>query len=357
MSRLVIIDDSESTLLFMKDLMQRNLPECEVWMFADPVAGLKWCLQFDVDLVVVDYIMPKINGLSFIEAFHRDPARRDVPIVMVTTNDVKDTRYMALQLGATDFLTKPIDEVEFLTRVRNLLALSRSHRALADRATWLAGEVRKATQTLVEREREAVLVLSRAAEHRDPETGAHLVRMAGYSRLIAAGLSLSPDLVETIFAAAPMHDVGKIGLPDTILLKPDKLDADEYQAMQRHTVYGWEILRGSTSPLLQMAADIALRHHEKFDGSGYPDGLGGEDIPLVGRITALADVLDALTSVRPYKPAWHMDSARAYIEGERGRHFDPACVDSLFAAWEAVASPAPDRPPPAEAACSHGRKM
>ncbi len=340
MSRLVIIDDSESTLLFMKDLMQRNLPECEVWMFADPVAGLKWCLQFEVDLIVVDYIMPGINGLGFIEAFRRDPVRRDVPIVMVTTNDVKDTRYMALQLGATDFLAKPVDEVEFLTRVRNLLALSHSHRALADRAAWLAGEVRTATEALVEREREAVLVLSRAAEHRDPETGAHLVRMAGYARVIAAGLSLPREVVETIHAAAPMHDVGKIGIPDTILLKPDKLDAAEIEAMRRHTVYGWEILRGSTSPLLQMAADIALRHHEKFDGSGYPGGLAGSDIPLVGRITALADVFDALTSMRPYKQAWRMDEARAYIESERGRHFDPACVDSLFTAWDAVAAPA-----------------
>ena len=350
MSRLVIIDDSESTLLFMKDLVQRNLPQCEVWMFADPSAGLKWCLQFEVDLVVVDYIMPGINGLGFIEAFRRDPARRDVPIVMVTSNDVKDTRYMALQLGATDFLAKPIDEVEFLTRVRNLLALSRSHRALADRASWLAGEVRRATRALVEREREAVLVLSRAAEHRDPETGAHLVRMAGYARVIAAGLSLPAEQVETIHAAAPMHDVGKIGIPDTILLKPGRLDAAEVEAMRRHTIYGWEILRGSTSPLLQVAADIALRHHERFDGSGYPDGLAGGDIPLVGRITALADVFDALTSTRPYKRAWPMDEARAHIESERGRHFDPACVDSLFSAWDTLATPASDCAAPLVAA-------
>lgn len=333
MNQLAIIDDSESTLQSMRELVQRNVPGCEVRTFVDPTAALDWCRQTAVDLVIVDYIMPKMNGLEFIEAFRRDHCRRDVPIIMVTTNDVKDTRYMALQLGAADFLTKPIDEIEFVTRVSNLLALSRSTRALANRAQWLASEVRKATRALVEREREAVLVLSRAAEHRDPETGAHLVRMAGYSRVIAEGLGLPAEEVEMIHVAAPMHDVGKIGLPDTILLKPGKLTAEEFETMKLHTVYGWEILRGSSSPLLQMAAEIALNHHEKYDGTGYPAGLNGSRIPLVGRITALADVFDALTSVRPYKSAWRMDDARTFIAGERGHHFDPACVDSLFASW------------------------
>jgi len=334
--RVVLVDDSESSLTFMAGLI-KTLPDCEAVTFQDSAEALAWCGSNDQDLVIVDYIMPSLDGLHFIEALRSNRAKADVPVVMVTSSDVKDVRYMALQLGATDFLTKPVDAIEFLARIRNLLAGYRAHKALGDLSQWLGSEVRKATQRLVEREREAILFLARTAEHRDPETGRHLVRMAEYSRLIALRQGLSPEDVEFIFTAAPLHDVGKVGIPDNILLKPGPLSEDEARTMRRHAEYGAAILAGSTSPLLQLAAEIAHCHHERVDGQGYPRGLCGEEIPLAGRIVALADVFDALTSHRPYKQPWSLDRACAYIESQRDRHFDGVCVDALFNAIASVA--------------------
>jgi len=333
--QIVLVDDSQSSLSYMAGLVQ-SLPECKAITFQNPVDALEWCKANEQDLVVVDYIMPALNGLQFIEAFRNLGQKSATPVVMVTSSDVKDVRYMALQLGATDFLNKPVDSIEFLARVRNLLAVYRAHKALGDLSHWLAGEVRKATQRLVEREREAILFLARTAEHRDPETGYHLARMAEYSRLIATELALSADDVGFIFTAAPLHDVGKVGIPDSILLKPGPLNAEEIAIMQQHTRYGAEILAGSTSPLLQLAAEIAHCHHERFDGKGYPRGLRGEEIPLPGRIVALADVFDALTSDRPYKTAWSLDRACHHIRNQRGLHFDEACVDAFFSTINAV---------------------
>lgn len=333
--KIVLIDDSKSSLRYMAGLV-KSLSECDAVTFDNPADALKWCEANAPELVIVDYIMPTMNGLQFIEAFRNLEQRASTPVVMVTSSEVKDVRYMALQLGATDFLNKPVDSIEFLARVRNLLAGYRAHKALGDLSEWLAGEVHKATQLLIEREREAILFLARTAEHRDPETGLHLSRMAEYSRLIAEMLSLSAEEVGFIFTAAPLHDVGKVGIPDSILLKPGPLDADEIAIMRRHTRYGAEILAGSTSPLLQLAAEIAHCHHERVDGRGYPRGLKGREIPLSGRIVALADVFDALTSDRPYKSAWSFDRACDFIKAQRGLHFDEACVDAFFQAIAAV---------------------
>lgn len=335
-ARLVIVDDSLSAAEHLRDLVARNIGHCEWLTFTESARALDFCLGNDVDLVVVDFLMPPPNGLQFIERYRDCEGRRDVPVIMVTSEQNRDIRYMALQLGATDFLTKPVDDVEFVTRVRNLLALSLHRRSLNDRAAWLAEEVAKATSSLVERERETVLFLCRAAEHRDPETGSHLRRMATYSRVIALGLGLGHDLADLIHTAAPMHDIGKIGIPDDILLKPGRFTPEEERIMRRHTTVGAAILEGSNSPLLRMAAEIALHHHERMDGSGYPQGLAGVAIPLVGRITALADVFDALTSIRPYKPAWPVDQARDYILSLNGIHFDAACVDALLGRWDDV---------------------
>lgn len=333
--KIALVDDSESSLAFMAGLV-RSVPDCEAITFQDSMQALIWCLGNSPDLVVVDYIMPSLDGLRFIEALRANPQKGDIPVVMVTSSDVKDVRYMALQLGATDFLMKPVDSVEFLARIRNLLAGHRAHKALGDLSNWLAAEVQKATQKLVEREREAILFLARTAEHRDPETGRHLARMARYSRLIAERLGLSSDDVEFIFTAAPLHDVGKVGIPDSILLKPGRLTAEEVEIMRRHTHYGAAILAGSTSPLLQLAAEIALCHHERVDGQGYPRGLRGEEIPLVGRIVALADVFDALTSQRPYKAPWTLERACGYIDSLRGQHFDDTCVEALLGGLDQV---------------------
>ena len=333
---LIIVDDSESALSYLTALVATNIADCDAVPFTNSAAALDHCVNTDVDLIIVDYMMPAPNGLAFIERYRTVPSRRDVPIIMVTTEDYTDVRYKALQLGATDFLSKPVDPIEFVTRTRNLLSLSRSRKALARRAECLAEEVRRATRSIIERERETILFLCRAAEHRDPETASHLKRMASYSRLIASKLGCDGEEAELIFAAAPMHDIGKIGIPDNILLKPDRLTDDEIAVMRCHTTFGWEILADSQSSLLQVAADIAHSHHERYDGSGYPRRLGGERISLAGRITALADVFDALTTPRPYKRAWSLDEARAYVHANRGSHFDPGCVDALFAAWDEV---------------------
>jgi two-component system response regulator RpfG len=250
---------------------------------------------------------------------------------MVTVHDDRKVRYAALDAGITDFLTKPVDARECLARCRNLLTLRRQQLALEDRRRLLEHMVEDATREVREREKETLLRLARAGEFRDEETGYHLIRMARYSRLIANALGLERDEAETVELAAPLHDIGKIGIPDQILLKAAKLDAAEWQVMQRHPVIGHEILKGSASKYVRMGALIALGHHEKYDGSGYPNGLVGDHIPLCARIVAVADVYDALTSVRPYKDAWPSEKAMEYVRSQAGKHFDPRLVDAFAA--------------------------
>ncbi len=331
----VIVDDSDVNLLLFKHLIAR-LEDIEAICFKASLDGLNWCEAHGADIVVVDYMMPAPDGIEFIRRFRQMRGMSDVPVIMVTANNLVETRYQALQAGATDFLTKPIDKNEFGARVRNMAALRRSQKLIADRAALLASEVAAATKTIVERELETIFRLSKAAEYRDPETGRHLLRMAHYSRLIAAGLKLAPEEQQLIFVAAPMHDIGKVGIRDEVLLKPGPLSGEELTEMRLHASIGHDILCGSTSLVLQAAAVIAVSHHEKFDGSGYPYGLAGEEIHLHGRIVALADVFDALTSSRPYKNAWGMDQAAAYIREHSGTHFDPACVAVFFDAWDQV---------------------
>jgi putative two-component system response regulator len=331
----VIVDDTQINVTLMQALVNR-IEGCKPICFTESAAGLAWCLANDPDLVIVDYMMPAPDGIEFIQRLRADPAKAELPMLMVTADHEKEVRYRALESGANDFLTKPVDRIEFTSRVKNMLAIRRSHLALTDRAAWLADEVNKATAEIREREREAVFRLARAAEFRDPETGAHIQRMAHYSQLIAAGLGLDEAQQELILEAAPMHDVGKLGTPDMILLKPGKLTPEEFAVMKQHAVIGWEILRDSSAPTLQVAAEIAHTHHEKFDGSGYPRGLAGDQIPLFGRIVAVADVFDALTSARPYKPAWELDKAWTFIAEGRGSHFDPQCVDAFLASRDQV---------------------
>ena len=335
MNRIAIVDDSDINLTLLSALVRR-LGDCEPLLFQESPKGLAWCTENLPDLVVVDYMMPELDGIEFVSRLRAVSGREDVPILMISANDDKEVRYEALQKGATDFLNKPVDRIEFSARVRNMLALGASRKKLADKAEWLADEVRKATAAIYAREQELLFRMSRAAEFRDPETGQHIQRMAHYSRLIARRMGLSPDDQELILQAAPMHDVGKIGIPDHILLKPGRLAPEEYDEMKRHAVIGHELLSGSESRVFQTAAVIALAHHEKFDGSGYPHGLRGDVIPLLGRIVAVADVFDALTSVRPYKQAWPLEKAEAYLRESSGSHFDPSCVDAFFATWDEV---------------------
>lgn len=332
-NQVLIVDDAEINLILFEALIRR-MGDCEPIKFTDAVQGLAWAQTHDVDLVIVDYMMPGLHGIDFIHQLRATKGREDVPVLMITANDQKQVLYRALDAGATDFLTKPVDKVEFMARVNNMLQLGASRKVLANRATWLAEEVRKATVEIVQRERETVVRLSKAAEYRDPETGAHILRMAHYSELIAKGLGLSLAEQELLLEAAPMHDIGKVGIADHILLKPGRLTADEFEIMKQHSTFGYEILRGSASRVLQAGAEIARAHHEKFDGSGYPNGLVGEAIPIFSRIVAVADVFDALTSERPYKKAWSLERAAEHIKASAGIHFDPECVNTLFSHWD-----------------------
>lgn len=336
--RIQIVDDNDTNLMLFEQIALRVADDVSVECFADPVKALDDARAKLPDLILVDYMMPVMDGHEFLAEVRKLPGGRDVPIVMVTAAGERSVRQKALELGATDFLTKPVDPTEVRVRLNNLLALRRSHLRLSDRNRWLADEVRKATQAIFAREHELVVRLSRAAEFRDPETGGHIQRMAHYSELIARGLGLAPDLCDLILRAAPMHDVGKLGIPDGILLKPGRLDEQEFLVMKRHPEIGHAILDGSASQLIAMGAEIALTHHEKWDGTGYPKGMAGGDIPLTGRVVAVADVFDALTSERPYKMAWSVERARDFLVEGKGTHFDPACVESFLAAWDEVLS-------------------
>ncbi|MDD4978877.1 MAG: response regulator [Gallionella sp.] len=331
--KVVIIDDAQLNLTLMQHLI-RKIPDCVSTTFLDPVSALVWCLENEPDLVIVDYMMPQMSGTELVEKFRaRYP---DIPVLMVTANHETELRHQALGIGVTDFLNKPLDNIEFIARAKNMLALRQSHKHLADRASWLAEEVAKATAKIQEQERETVFCLAKAAEYRDPETGAHILRMAHYSKHIARVLGLSIEQQTLLLEAAPMHDIGKVGTPDMILLKPGKLTDEEFTIMKQHAVIGYEVLNASHSPLLKVAAEIAHTHHEKFDGSGYPRGLKGHDIPLFGRIVAVADVFDALTSERPYKKAWDIEKASQLLRDGMGKHFDPECVEAFFTDWEQV---------------------
>lgn len=329
--QVLVIDDAHINVALLCRLLDK-IDHCSPESFLDPAVALHWCVANTPDLVLVDYMMPDMNGIEFIHQFRQIPHCADIPVLMITSSEELQVRYEAFEAGANDFLIKPVDKIEFLARTKNMLALRKNQRFLEDRATWLDAEVRKATAEIRAREQETILRLSKAADSRDPETGAHIVRMANYSRIIASRLGLSPEFQQMIFEAAPMHDIGKVGIPDHILLKPGKLTIEEFAIMKQHANLGFQILTGSQSATLQMGAEIALSHHEKYDGSGYPQGLIGEQIPLVARIVAVADVFDALTSERPYKAAWELDRALQFLNDGRGQHFDPQCIDAFMSA-------------------------
>lgn len=333
--RVAIIDDTPLNLRLVTALLQR-VEDTEAEVYDDPAAGLAACLADPPDLVLVDHLMPEITGMQVVAALREVHPAEELPILMITADHEREVRYAALELGASDFLTRPLDAVEFRARVRNALAVRRGWLAIHGRAEALSRAVSIATEQVRARELEAIYRLSRAAELRDPETGAHILRMAHYACVIARRLGWEEERVDALLHAAPMHDVGKVGTPDAILLKPGKLEPDEWEVMKQHAVLGWQILHGSEAPMLQLAAEIAHSHHEKYDGSGYPHGLVGDRIPSAGRIVAVADVFDALTSDRPYKAAWSMERARALLEEGRGQHFDPACVDAFLAGWDEV---------------------
>lgn len=331
----LIVDDDQTNLIIMAAVVRR-LDDADPITFSNPLEALRWLDDNEPDLIVLDQMMPDMDGITLLRRIRQNKNLDTVPAIIVTADTSADTRIRALDEGCNDFLTKPIIIPEVQARLRNLLALRQSRALLRDRAALLADEVRRITAALERQGEELVLRLSCAAEYRDPETGAHLERMSRYSRLIAEAAGYDRDFCDDLMKAAPMHDIGKIGIPDLILLKPGRLSEAELPIMRQHAAIGYRILADSDVPLLRMAAEIALSHHEKFDGSGYPNGLSGAAIPVTGRIVAVADVFDALTSTRPYKRSWSLEAARAYIETNRGIHFDPVFVDAFISRWEKV---------------------
>lgn len=321
--RVLIIDDNATNLRVYGAIVSR-IPDVDVHTFNSSSEALAWCVQTEPDLLVVDYRMPEPDGLAFIVEYRALWPDAETPIVMITAEQDRHVRHRALEIGASDFLTKPPDPVEFQARVRNLLALHQSRIALRSRAASLASEVERATREVIEREEETIQRLMRAAEFRDNETGNHILRMGQYAALVGRDLGMSAPDQRMLLLGTPMHDIGKVSTPDRILLKPGPLTAEEWVIMRDHAFAGYSMLEGSSSRILQVAAEIALRHHERWDGGGYPGGLRGEAIPIFARVAAVADVFDALISVRPYKPAWSLDDAFAEIERCMDAHFDPA---------------------------------
>jgi two-component system, response regulator RpfG len=335
---IMVVDDQSTSRAILEQVVMGLDDRVRVEAFARPVDAVVWAARHVADLILVDYMMPDMDGIEFVKRLRSLPGYEHVPMVMVTVHDDRKVRYAALDAGITDFLTKPVDARECLARCRNLLTLRRQQLALEDRRRLLEHMVEDATREVREREKETLLRLARAGEFRDEETGYHLIRMSRYSRLIATTIGLDRDEAETIELASPLHDIGKIGIPDGILLKPAALDAEEWNVMRRHPVIGHEILKGSASKYVRMGALIALGHHEKYDGSGYPNGLVGDHIPLCARIVAVADVYDALTSVRPYKVAWSSEQAFEYLLAQRGKHVDPRLVEAFAGAKQEVSA-------------------
>ncbi|MES9855509.1 MAG: HD domain-containing phosphohydrolase [Sedimenticola sp.] len=336
MATVLVIDDQSISRMILEELILSIADDISVESFADPVAALEWANSNSHDLVITDYKMPAMNGVDFTHRHRQISTCSDIPLVFITCIDDKAVRYKALEAGATDFLSKPFDHHECRARCKNLLQIRRQQMFIKDRAQWLEREVQRKTHEMELREKDTLLHLAKAGEYRDQDTGNHVIRMSEYAHLIAKELQLPALQCEIIRLAAPMHDIGKIGIPDHILLKSGKLDSDEWETMQTHCQIGYEILRDSPSYYVRAGAVIALNHHERFDGSGYPKQLKGANIPIEARISTVADVFDALLSERPYKAPWPLDRALEYLEAEKGKHFDPDCIDAFFNNMESV---------------------
>lgn len=321
--KVVSVDDNKLNLMLIESMLSKM--DVEITSFMNPVEGYDYCISEKADLILLDYMMPELDGITFIKKLRKVDS--EVPVIMITALDEDDSiKVRALESGATEFLNKPLKLYEFQVRVKNLLNLRKNQMLLKDRAAHLQKEVERATKKILERELEALNLLGRVSEYKDTETGAHVSRVAMYAKLIGEAVLENSKEVDMLYHSSPLHDLGKIGIPDGILLKPGKLDEDEMSVMRGHSNIGHDILSSSVSDYLRTGAQVAKYHHERWDGEGYPEGLAGENIPVFGRIVAVCDVFDALMSDRPYKKAWSFDESVRYIEDNSGTMFDPAVV-------------------------------
>lgn len=324
-AKILIVDDQPANVTLIEKMLDID-GYINVISTTDPTQVEGIYLEQNSDLILLDLNMPEMDGYQVLAKIREvDPDYP--PIIVLTAQSDRESRIKALDLGARDFLAKPFDRVELMTRIRNMLEVRIMTKAMKNQNKVLDGMVKERTQELNDTRLEVIRRLGRAAEYRDDMTGFHIIRMSRYSQLLALAAGMGEAEAEMLLNASPMHDIGKIGIPDSVLMKPGKLEPDEWSIMQTHVDIGVEILSGSSSALMDLAAEVAQNHHEKWDGSGYPRALSGEDIPLTGRVVAIADVFDALTTERPYKKAWPVEEATDFLKEQSGKHFEPRLVE------------------------------
>jgi len=323
--KIVCIDVDEHSLFHIKSEC-RNLNLKQISGFHDSTKAMKHLHEHSADMIIIDYNMPELNGVGFLEKFRIN--NPDIPVILLMEDDVKDEVYQdAYKAGVSDFLSKPINSFQFQLRIKNLLNLRKDNILLEDKTKLLKGEIDKVTQEFNEREYEALDVISKTSEYKERNGKSHIERISHYSKMIAQGYGLSEKAQDVIFHASSFHDIGKVGILDKLFLVPRPLNDKELQLMKKHTLIGFDILRNAKDKFLVTGKRIALTHHEKYDGTGYPKGLKGHKIPIEGRIVAVADTFDALTSERPYRKALEFDEAVEYLKQQSGKHFDPDIVE------------------------------
>jgi cyclic di-GMP phosphodiesterase len=325
-ANILVVDDEAANVRLLEKLLAVN-GYTNIVSTQDPLQVVSLYQQNESDLILLDINMPELDGFGVMEQLNQLQNTNLPPILVLTAQHMQSFRQRALDNGARDYVTKPFEMDELLSRVRNLLEVQMAHKYMRHQNNILEQKVQKRTEEIHSTRLQVVRRLGRASEYRDNETGLHIIRMSKISVVLARAYGLDEEQCDLLLNAAPMHDVGKIGIADHILLKPGKFEPEEWEIMQTHVQIGADILSGDDSMLMRMAYDIALTHHEKYNGNGYPNKLVGENIPLVGRITAIADVFDALTSERPYKKIWPVEKAVALIKEESGEHFDPKLVE------------------------------
>jgi len=328
-AKILIVDDQKIHVLLLEEILYSSGYK-NIRSTTDPRQAIGLYQEFQPDLLILDLQMPQFDGFEVMK--HLKAVKKDdyLPILVLSSQKGQEINLQVLAAGATDFLNKPYENIEVLVRVRNMIEVRLLHNQVRDQNRILEAKVRERTQELQDTRLDIIHRLARAAEFRDNETGIHIIRMSKYSALLGAVVGMNETQCDLLLNASPLHDIGKIGIPDSILLKPGQLTQEEWDIMKTHTTIGAELLSGSKAALMKMAEVIALTHHERWDGSGYPRGLKGEDIPLVGRITGLCDVFDALTSKRPYKRAWTPEEAMTEIKKQNGKHFDPQLVEAFI---------------------------